>query len=95
MVSLNMVRIDVMSAMCALPGEIWSQQERVEDPSDAIIYDTILRESTVSAFMSVDPEAGPDDTLREAIEGHERIVEESIGLNNPWNCEEEETGHQS
>jgi len=67
----------------------------MEDPSDAVVGDTILRESTVSAFMSVDPEAGPDDTLREAIEDHERIVEESMGLNNPWNCEKEETGHQS
>lgn len=62
------VLVDVASRLVVLgvgdaPGMEWDQEERVHDQAHGVIELLVLGESTVSALVCQDPDAGEDETL--------------------------------
>jgi hypothetical protein len=73
-VFVNIVGVNVMSAMGRFEGEVRDQEERMQSESYDIVGDARLRESTVAAIMSDDPESCPNQALDKAIKHHQRPI---------------------
>ena len=64
---VHVVDTRVVHSVRALPGEVWSEAERVHGEPDRVLQHLVVREGSVSALVSHDPKTESDGAVGRGI----------------------------